>query len=86
MLILSLVVREKGDAVLCCGRLGFWKQALLSYFGLDLMLSAHIQCVGGQREWDLGAMRSMAQISIPVLMSINFSFAIPPSRGPSQMS
>lgn len=52
---LSFMVREKREVLLRCRRLGFWKQALLSHFGLDLKLTAHIQGVRGQREWDLGA-------------------------------
>lgn len=80
---LSLVVRAKRGVLLCFGRLGLWKQALLSHFGLDLKLTAHIQGVRGQREWNLRAMRSMAQISVPDHTSFHFPFAILPSRGAS---
>lgn len=70
---LSLVVREKRDVLSSYRRLGFWKQALLFHFILDLKLTAHIQGVKGQREWDLGTDS----------MSIHFPFTILPSRGPS---
>lgn len=84
LLILSLLWSgQRGGVLLCFGRLGLWKQALLSHFGLDLKLTAHIQGVRRQREWNLRAMRSMAQISVPDHTSFHFPFAILPSRGAS---
>lgn len=59
-----VVVRAKKGALLCCRRPGLWGQALLSPCGLDLNLTAHIQGVRGQKEWDMGTMRNIAQIPV----------------------
>lgn len=68
---LSLVVRAKRGALLCC-RPSLQGQALLSHFGLDLSLTVHIQGVREQREWDMGAMRNKAEIPVPDPTSIHF--------------
>lgn len=69
-LILSLVVRAKRGALLCC-RPSLQGQALLSPFGLDLSLTVHIQGVREQRECDMGAMRNKAEIPVPDPTSIH---------------
>lgn len=68
--ILPLLRTGQRKVLLCCRRPGLWAQTLLSHFWLDMNLTAHIQSVAGQREWNVGAMRNMAQIPLPHLTPI----------------